>query len=350
MVFGLSCPLCQVPHLILAASLILSAFKAFRFHAHAKVLFHAMSGLMLLVYPQLIYGPMISGGKFDAVHVVLQRFTAPYHLGFAFFHCCSAVYDKVYGVNAVILFSKAITAAFILMNKLISAFLLYEQRARGHYISQNFLACSLILDGIWLLVELYALIYSSRSSLSDEIELMCARTRRWIDTGHSNFGSQRAVFWIDSAICLFSAMFQFAFAEQLLKLMIIREHIITELHEMYAREFACQCLAPAIISLVASFQFSTGQQKHYIGQRILSQAMVCILSGWAHFGVGLFAPAHTVPFVLSFFHCALLAEALEDVIGAGGIVPARLANIVGGGNSSPAATYVFRTTTVQKVK
>ncbi|KAI3414131.1 hypothetical protein GPALN_011592 [Globodera pallida] len=253
MVFGLSCPLCQVPHLILAASLILSAIKAFRFHAHAKVLFHAMSGLLLLVYPQLIYGPMISGGKFDAVHVVLQRFTAPYH----------------------------------------------------------FLACSLILDGIWLLVELYALIYSSRSSLSDEIELMCARTRRWIDTGHSNFGSQRAVFWIDSAICLFSAMFQFAFAEQLLKLMIIREHIITELHEMYAREFACQCLAPAIISLVASFQFSTGQQKHYIGQRILSQALVCILSGWAHFGVGLFAPAHTVPF----------AEALEDVIGAGGIVP-----------------------------
>ncbi|KAI3414129.1 hypothetical protein GPALN_011590 [Globodera pallida] len=39
-----------------------------------------MSGLLLLVYPQLIYGPMISGGKFDAVHVVLQRFTAPYHL------------------------------------------------------------------------------------------------------------------------------------------------------------------------------------------------------------------------------------------------------------------------------
>ncbi|KAL3099133.1 hypothetical protein niasHT_025577 [Heterodera trifolii] len=348
MIFGLSsCTFCQFPHLILAVSLIFSAIKTFRFHAYAKVFFHALFGLLLLLFPQLIHGPMISGGKFDAVHLLLQRFTAAFHLGFALFHYLSAFHGNANGVNAVILFSKAITAAFVLLNKLISAYLLYEQRSRGHYVSQNFLRCSLILDGIWLLVELYALIFYSKLSLSGEIELMCARTRRWIGTGHANVNSQRAFFWTDCTICLFSAMCQFAFAEHILKIMIHREWPITEVHEMYAREFACQCLAPAIVSLVASFQFTIEQQKHYIWQRILCQVVICALNSWAHFGIGLFSSNHTVPFVLSFFHCALL-EAIEARDEAGADILSPLQQQTNARH--PSTTYVFRTTTVEKAK
>jgi hypothetical protein len=49
---------------------------------------------------------------------------------------------------------------------------------------------------------------------------MCTRTRRWIDSGQSGLGTQRALFWADSALGFISAFFQFAFAEQILKIMV----------------------------------------------------------------------------------------------------------------------------------
>lgn len=74
--------------------------------------------------------------------------------------------------------------------------------------------------------------------------------------------------------------------------------------------------------------------------------MVCALNAWAHFGVGVFAPAHIVPFVLAFFHGALLfmlalrvhAEHKQELLEAG--APALNAE----GKLTP-TTYVFRTTT-----
>jgi hypothetical protein len=49
---------------------------------------------------------------------------------------------------------------------------------------------------------------------------MCARTRRWIESGQTGFGTQRAFLWADSALGFLSALFQFAFAEQFLKVMV----------------------------------------------------------------------------------------------------------------------------------
>ena len=304
--FGLPCAFCQLPHLVLAACALLSAVRAFKYQAHAQVAFHALAGAALMFMPQLLHGPTIAGGALDDLHIILQRYTAPFHIGFSLFHYCNSFMARAAGVNPVILFSKAMVAGFLLLNKILTAYLLYEQRARGQHVSQNFLGCSLMVDGIWLAVELYSLIYASKRSLTDEIELVCARTRMWIESGQSGFGPQRAFFWIDSAIGFMSAFFQFAFAEQMLKIIIRRELIITGLHEMYARDFAVQSLLAAIISLVAPFQFGIGAQRVYAAQRILTQCLVFGLHCWAHFAMGIYAPAHTLPFVLSFFHCALL--------------------------------------------
>jgi hypothetical protein len=45
---------------------------------------------------------------------------------------------------------------------------------------------------------------------------------------------------------------------------------------------------------------------HFSMNIFQTQVLVCALNCWGHFMVGVYAPAHTVPFVLSFFHCALL--------------------------------------------
>lgn len=94
---------------------------------------------------------------------------------------------------------------------------------------------------------------------------------------------------------------------------IRREQLITGLHDMYAREFAVQCLFAAIVSLVAPLQFSLCQQMHYVIQRILTQTLLFALHCWAHFGLDIYTPAHTLPFVLSFFHCALLFVAFQRI-------------------------------------
>uniref|UniRef100_A0A1I8B3P6 Uncharacterized protein n=1 Tax=Meloidogyne hapla TaxID=6305 RepID=A0A1I8B3P6_MELHA len=276
------CTFCQFPHLLLAACLITSVTKGFRWRSHAKILFHLIAGLILLFLPQLIHGPMIAGGSFDNLNLTLQRYTAPFH------------------------FSKALIAAFLLFNKLITAYLLYEQKARGQHVSQNFLSCSFLVDGIWLTVEFYSLISSSKRSISEEIELMCARTRRWMNYGHSGFGTQRALFWIDSTIFFFYSFFQFAFSGLILNTIIRREILIVGLHEMYAREFAIYCLGIAICSLTAPIQFALSQQKQYAEQRILIQSFIFILNLYTHFGLNIYTPIHIISLIISFFHCSLL--------------------------------------------
>ncbi|KAL7077584.1 hypothetical protein ACQ4LE_003329 [Meloidogyne hapla] len=302
------CTFCQFPHLLLAACLITSVTKGFRWRSHAKILFHLIAGLILLFLPQLIHGPMIAGGSFDNLNLTLQRYTAPFHLGFALFHYKNSFksHNNIIAINPVILFSKALIAAFLLFNKLITAYLLYEQKARGQHVSQNFLSCSFLVDGIWLTVEFYSLISSSKRSISEEIELMCARTRRWMNYGHSGFGTQRALFWIDSTIFFFYSFFQFAFSGLILNTIIRREILIVGLHEMYAREFAIYCLGIAICSLTAPIQFALSQQKQYAEQRILIQSFIFILNLYTHFGLNIYTPIHIISLIISFFHCSLL--------------------------------------------
>nr|CAD2162559.1 unnamed protein product [Meloidogyne enterolobii] len=303
-----SCTFCQAPHLLLASCLIASVTKGFRWHLHARVLFHLISGLILLFLPQLLHGPMIAGGSFDNLHLTLQRYTAPFHLGFAFFHYKNSFnsHNAISAINPVILFSKVLVAAFLLINKFLTAYLLYEQKARGQRVSQNFLSCSFLVDGIWLIVEFYFLINSSKRSISEEIEIMCARTRCWMDFGYPGFGPQRVFFWIDATIFFFYSFFQFAFSGLLLNIIIRREILIAGLHEMYAREFAVYCLGIAICSLAAPIQFALTQQKQYAEQRILTQFFIFILNIYTYFGLNIYTPIHIISLIISFFHCALL--------------------------------------------
>lgn len=302
MVFWILPDLNQIPHVVLAGLVIASAVQ-FRFQRLSGILFHAIAGALLFIFPGVLHEPTVSG-NFDSVHVFLQRFSGAFHLGYALFNYRNR-YDNV-RVDPAVHFSKAILSGLLVVTQLLTAYQLYESKARGLIISPNFLSCVLLVDGVWFAVEVSRLVNTlSKNTLADEIDLMCKRTQRWIE-GRTSQDAQ-ILFWADAAIAFSSAFFNYAFAEQVLKVSIRREYAIDGIDVMFNREFGCQALAIAITSFVAS-QFTVRHQKNYILQRIATQALVFVLNIYGHFVLGVYSTNHVIPLVISGFYIALLVS------------------------------------------
>lgn len=73
----------------------------------------------------------------------------------------------------------------------------------------------LLVDGAWAIIEIYHFIQHTRSSVSDEINVICKRTQRWIE--RKSFAAANALLYTDAALGFATAAFTLAFSEDILK-------------------------------------------------------------------------------------------------------------------------------------
>ncbi|KAI1709229.1 hypothetical protein Ddc_13941 [Ditylenchus destructor] len=297
-VLGVLPVISQIPHVILFSILIASAIQ-WRYTKLAAFAFHALSGAILLIFPSYVNSPTIIG-SFDAAHYYLQRFPAAFHIGFAVFNFRNQ-HDKI-RTEPVIHLAKAVAAALLLITKLLTAYHMFETKARGIIVSPNYLSCALLVDGTWLAVETYRL-FKQGYSVGDEIDIMVKRTQSWIE-GRTSRDSQ-IIFWVDSAASFIYAFLTYGFPAYLIKFVTRREYNVDLHHELFEREFACHSLVPAIISLVAT-QFPVNHQKSYIIQRIVTQSIIFGLHFFGHFVLGIYNVSHLAPLLVSGFYISLL--------------------------------------------
>jgi hypothetical protein len=288
----------HIPHAILGALAIASAVR-FQYQRAAGIAFHAITGLILLIWPSLLYGPLVYT-EFDVLHSFLQRFAGAFHLGFAFFGYQSL--HNTLRVEPIVHFAKALTAGFLLFTHLFTAYHLSNPGVRGVRFNHSYLLPILLTDGIWAAVEIYRFIRSPRL-LTDEIDLIAKRTQRIIER-NSNLNVEK-VLLADSALSFIYAFTNFAFPNQILKLVIKNRFLLDGAHKLFSRQFGCYMLFSAIVSLLGS-HFTVQHQKNYLLQRILTQGLIIALHAFGHFVLGIYDLSHITPFVVAVLYESLL--------------------------------------------
>uniref|UniRef100_A0A7E4UWV1 Transmembrane protein n=1 Tax=Panagrellus redivivus TaxID=6233 RepID=A0A7E4UWV1_PANRE len=288
----------QFVHVFIGTLAVASAVRS-KYQRASGVFFHAFSGAILLLYPSLLHKPLVTG-EFDDLHTHLQRFAGAFHIGFAYF-AFRSLHDTL-RVEPIVHFAKALTAGFLFAVQLLTAFNLSESSTRGIRFNQHYLLPVLLTDGIWLLVETYKLVRNPRV-LNDEIDLMCQRTTRFIE-GRSNLDIEK-VLLVDSALSFVYAFSNFAFPNQILKLIIKHTYLLDGAHKFYSRQFGCFMLFSAIVSLLGS-HFTVAHQKNYVLQRILTQVLIVAVHLYGHFGLNIYDLSHCTPFVISILYISLL--------------------------------------------
>jgi hypothetical protein len=239
--------------------------------------------------------------EFDVLHTFLQRFAGAFHLGFALFEYLN-LYDNL-RVEPIVHFAKALTAGFLLFTKLFTAYNLSNPGVRGVRFNHSYLLPILFTDGIWTAVEIYRLIRSPRR-LHDEIDLMSKRTQRFIE-GRSNLDNEKLLL-ADSALSFIYAFSNFAFPNQILKLLIKNRVLLDGAHKLFSRQFGCYMLFSAIVSLLGT-HFTVAHQESYVLQRILTQALIIALHAYGHFVLGIYDISHCTPFVIAILYMSLLS-------------------------------------------
>jgi hypothetical protein len=289
----------QIPHVALGALAIASVVR-FQYQRAAGIAFHAITGAILLLWPSLLYDPLVYS-EFDVLHTFLQRFAGAFHIGFAFFGYQS-LYDTL-RVEPIVHFAKALTAGFLLFTELFTAYHLSDPGVRGVRFNHFYLLPILLTDGIWTAVEIYRLVRSPRQ-LPVEIDILAKRTQRFIE-GKSNHLDVEKVLLVDSALSFIYAFANFAFPNQILKLLIKNRVLLDGAHKLFSRQFGCYMLFSAIVSLLGS-HFTVAHQKNYVLQRIVTQVLTVLLHAYGHFWLGIYDLSHCTPFVIAILYVSLL--------------------------------------------
>lgn len=291
----------QFLHVLLAVLVVASAVR-FPYARISGIAFHVLAGVALLLCPSLIHSATISG-KFDVLHSFLQRFGAAFHFGFAYFNY-RTLHDRL-RIEPAIYLAKAITALALLFNEVFTAYHLLETKERGLQISDKFLSSAILLEGVWLGVELYRLFLSyQQRDAAGELNLLSKRTQRYLTNDKAVFDVEIALI-IDATLSLAYALVNFAFPRQILTFVIKREYPIDGLHVLFSRQFGAFFLFSAIVSLLAT-QFTYARQKNYIFQRILTQSLIFFIHIIGHWGYGVYSTSHITPFMISGFYITVL--------------------------------------------
>ncbi|RCN32464.1 hypothetical protein ANCCAN_21734 [Ancylostoma caninum] len=173
---------------------------------------HLLVGTSLLLVPGQ-YLAITVQGSFNTLHAFLQAYSAPFHLGLAYFLLSPSGLPQ----QKPFVFAQAFCALMSLFTRLLTAWHLAEKSTRGLLISDHFILCSFLTDGAWLINEVVTLVTAKRTK-QDEIDQMCKRTTLWLE-GKGSFYLENA-FYIDAAICLLTAFMHFAFPQHILKLVV----------------------------------------------------------------------------------------------------------------------------------
>ncbi|CAJ0610516.1 unnamed protein product [Cylicocyclus nassatus] len=276
------------------ASLFPNKLPSFR---NAAGVGHLLVGLSLLLVPAR-YNSVAIQGTFDTLHAFLQSYSAPFHLGLAYFLLSPAGLPH----QKPFVFARAFTAFMSLFTRLLTAWHLTEKSTRGLLMSDHFILCALLTDGAWLLNEVVTL-FSSRRTKQEEIDQMCKRTTLWLE-GKGSFYLENA-FYIDAGLCLLTALVHFAFPQHILKLITSTEHALDSHHIMWCRMFGCLSLLPALCSLLIR-HMSPSVQIHYLGSRLVNQVLIFILNILGHWALSIFSPNHISGFMMSGFVMSFL--------------------------------------------
>lgn len=76
----------------------------------------------------------------------------------------------------------------------------------------------LLIDGIWAVVEIYHFIQHTRTSISDEIDVICKRTQHFIEG--KSYTATNTLLYTDAAFGFTTVAFTLAFSEDVLKPMV----------------------------------------------------------------------------------------------------------------------------------
>uniref|UniRef100_A0A0M3J2H2 Uncharacterized protein n=1 Tax=Anisakis simplex TaxID=6269 RepID=A0A0M3J2H2_ANISI len=197
-------------------------------------------------------------------------------------------YFLVYAPRAdrSVFFGRFISALMILTSHLFTTYRLYETNARGVRLNHQVVFKYLLLSGY-----------------NEEIDAMCQRTRRWVETRDTR--STDNLLFFDSAFIASNAFLHFAFPHQILKTTIKSEYALDAVHLMLARQYGAYLIAFAFVSVLA-VHFTLKNQRIYVLSRIIMQMSMVVLNVLGHWSDSVYHTQHIIPFMISAFYITFL--------------------------------------------
>ncbi|CAJ0925661.1 unnamed protein product, partial [Mesorhabditis belari] len=257
------------PHALVSLAFVGSIFPYLNAHYRSlsQQTAHSLLALFYLVCPRCFLAVTVTS-NFNVLHIFLQNFIAAAHIGIAYYIRATAKSEA--RDEQGIIFARAITAFMSIFTKLFVAWHVSEKGYKGVGISDWFVICSLLTDGVWFLTETLKF-FLNRRTFKDEVDEMCKRTTLWLE-GKGSFYAENS-FYADAALSLLQAMLHFAFPNHILKLVIRSEFTLDSHHIMWCRLFGVMSLLSSIISLHAR-HFSPQAQIPYLASRLVTQMVI----------------------------------------------------------------------------
>uniref|UniRef100_A0A8R1DN48 Uncharacterized protein n=1 Tax=Caenorhabditis japonica TaxID=281687 RepID=A0A8R1DN48_CAEJA len=184
-----------------------------------------------------------------------------------------------------------------------------SKSAKGLDLSDKYLYCVGLTDGLWFLTEAIRMYRSTKTS-QDEIESMVKRTTLWVE-GKGTFYIENA-FYLDAGLTLTYAIVHISFPQHVLSLILKPDNKLDSHHYLWCRLFGALNLMPAITSMSARF-LSPEMQTSYIASRLLSQCTIFLLNIYGHWILTIYSANHITAFMLSGFFTSFLFSAFHRI-------------------------------------
>ncbi|PAV79483.1 hypothetical protein WR25_09236 [Diploscapter pachys] len=295
-----------VPHGVVAVCFAASHLPQLktRHRTLAHIAAHGLLGVFYFMIPTFFLQSTVTG-DFNSLHGFLQSFASAFHIGLAYFLYMNEEHSGS-DLEPVqpFLFARGMTAFICLMTRLFAAYHFSTTSTRGLLITDSFLCCAILSDGVWFASELAHFVLAARKrTVSEEVQIISNRAAIWLDN-RGSFYLENSLYG-DAALMLIFAMIHFAFPNHVLKLIIKQEEIIDSHHVMWCRVFGALCLYPAFASLfVAALQ--PVQQVDYLFSRLLTQGVIVFLNVWGHWIQGVYSANHITGFMISALYASFL--------------------------------------------
>ncbi|KAI6209781.1 hypothetical protein M3Y96_00257000 [Aphelenchoides besseyi] len=274
-------PFTILPHIVLVVLLAASLVR----HQHqknARIAFHGIFGLFLLVAPSAILAAKVTR-PLDVAHLFLLRFLGPFQIGAAYY-AWKTRYS--YRLESHVSLAKVLAAGLICSQEFFSYYSV-SPNERGVHLAGPWFLFAFALDLSWFAVELYEFVEIVRRATNpDEIDVLINLTTRL--TNNRTRVQLKYLFWADAVVSLLYSVTSIPSSDFIYKNVI--EHVIQldSLHRLITAEFGYLALCTAVVSLLAA-QFSVYHQKTYVEQRIITQAIIAALHVYGSYAIYPFA-------------------------------------------------------------
>ncbi|CAI4225704.1 unnamed protein product [Auanema sp. JU1783] len=296
--------LALIPH-VLVAIFFLAAFLPVipvKYRSRSQITAHITLGLLYLFCSSYFLGVTVNG-EFNVLHKFLQAYQGAFHIGIAYF--LWAIESEQAKPEQPLQFARLMASFFCLFTQLFAAWNFSNKSTRGLLITDNFIVCASLIEGVWFFSEVIRF-FLNRRTPQEEVDAMVKRSTLWLE-GKGNFYLENALY-IDGGLSLLMTLLHFAFPQHILKMVIKPEYSIDSHHILWCRLFGCSSLIPALSSIQARY-FSPNTQITYIASRLITQVVVFLLNIFGHWVLGIYSPNHITAFMISGFYMSFLFSA-----------------------------------------